>query len=184
MKAEIEELANSVIDLSQCFAIWFEIVNAENKDARESIIQNYQDFFTSISASALTTYCITVYRLYDKRADVNSIWTILDLLIQENPKLKSKLETQIQLNYRSIEKINILRHKVFGHRDISICPELIFKIVGITPDQMKKVVELSQALIGQLLEYKKIDTFDSYIKESKLREECSQDDVSRLFLAL
>jgi hypothetical protein len=183
-KVIVKELGDSVIDLTRCFTIWFEIVNAEKKAERESMVNDHADFFISTTESLLTSFCIITYRLYDKRNDVSSICKVLKLMEKVNPNLKSELEIEINSHSEVIEKIRRLRHKVFAHRDLAVSPVLIFKAVQLSPDQMKNLVALSQNIVGQLLELTGFDTCDNFISESKLREESSRDDITRIFKSL
>ena len=47
-------------------------------------------------------------------------------------------------------KVNILRNKAFGHRSVARTVEEVFSEAGVTPDELRGLVETSKKLLNKL----------------------------------
>jgi AbiU2 len=182
MNDHVLELGQSVVELSRHYAIWFELVDAEKKAARETVIRDHEDFYASTALAHFIAFCATTYQIYDKRSDVKSILgAVADV---NDPDLKRELEVQIQSNWAIIEKIRKLRNKVFGHRDRVLSPDKVFADAQITPEQMGQIIGYAQDQVGKLLEYHGKDTYENFKVEALRRESSAREDAARIFEVL
>ena len=149
---EIDEVKKQVIELGRCYALWWYFLEKSNASRYARVERHYPDFFITIADSLRTSFFVTAYRLFDKRTDVCSLALLVNRVDGSDPALRAMLRGKIAAIEDIIEnKVKVLRHKVFAHRDRSQPPEDWFAEAGISPKEMKAVVRTAQDIISTLV---------------------------------
>ena len=144
--------------------------------------RNYPDFFITLANSLRESFCITAYRLFDKREDVNSLPRLVKNLEASNPALATQLQGKM-IGVAGIidNKIKLLRHKVFANRDRSQSPESWFVDAGLTPREMKAVVRTAQEIVSAAAAAK---TKDDLERELRSYEDAVRSDAHNIMQLL
>ena len=86
----------------------------------------------------------------DVRPDVISIPRVLDAAQSVYPASVKEVKALLVPSNQIFERIALIRHKVYVHRDRSIGPEMIFREVSLTPELIGHCVELLQRVVDTL----------------------------------
>lgn len=184
MKAYATELAESVTELTRHYAIWHELVNAQERKQREAAVSEFSDFFASTALSHFMSFCTLTYQLYDTRKDVKSIVKILRELKRKDESLAASLEQEVESHSELIAKIRDIRSNVFAHRAKMLTPEEVYSRVNLTTNMLGEIIGLAQDQTGRILDAFGVDTYHEFIDEVNNREFCAREDVQRLFHVL
>jgi hypothetical protein len=149
---QIQDIVGQVTELTWSYAIWWELVNKENRPKFKFALGEYPNFFSAVVATMLASVCVIVRRLFDSRTDVLSIPSLVNSLQATHPQRAAALRTQIDGHSALIQKFTLLRHKVYAHRDGTLDPAAAFNQAQIKPKELREVVHLIQEITGALCE--------------------------------
>ncbi|WAC49314.1 hypothetical protein OVA03_05235 [Asticcacaulis sp. SL142] len=134
-----ERFRSAVITLNvanAAFDIWWFYKSAETRDF--NFAQKFPDFFRFDEENNFRSLIVSLYSLYDKRRDANSIKSIIrDLPANINLDISNKID---HLSGK-LQKIEHLRHNVIAHRNSSASYNAIYKKAKITPNDIKHVID-------------------------------------------
>ena len=146
----IEEALDQVTQLSRHYALWWYLRKKSNVALYRNVLMRYPEVFVTIADSLLESYCVGIYRLFDKRGDVISLIRLLEGLKKQNPAVARQLQKKIDTALDSLEKVRLLRHKIFGHRDRLLSPQDVFARVKLKPEEMQSLVDLAKEIVCAL----------------------------------
>jgi hypothetical protein len=68
-------------------------------------------------------------------------------------------------------KVNILRNKAFGHRSVAHTVEDVFRESGVTPNELRDLVEITKKLLNELTHAwnRSVHAFNLGVREDTLR---------------
>lgn len=96
---------------------------------------------------------MALYPLYETRRDTFNIPRLLNILAKENTVSAKALAnvTKLYTEAKALwPKVGILRNEAFGHRSNSHTIAQTFKEAGVTPNELKRLVELSKKLLSAI----------------------------------
>jgi len=98
---------------------------------------------------------VELYKLFETRKDTINFPRLIKLL-NENNLLAPDILKQIDAEKRSLKvlwkKIAILRSELFAHTSIDLSYSEVFKKAGITPNNIRELIERSKRFLNQISE--------------------------------
>lgn len=148
-------LANIITSASLHYDIWWVYKEKDSRAKYVDILNEYPDFFkTSLQAHFLSVV-VELYKLFETRKDTINFPGLIKLL-NENNLLAPDILKQIDAEKRSLKvlwkKIAILRSELFTHTSIDLSYSEVFKKAGITPNNIRELIERSKRFLNQISE--------------------------------
>src|SRR5579862_8455039 len=149
----INDLRHTVTVAGLNYEIWWNYKNDQMRPKYVEVMNRYHLFFSTSIHAHFVALLIALYRLYERRPDTYNIPSLLKRL-----KLESDFPATILHDLDLIHgearklwvKVNILRNKVFGHRSMMVSIDEAFKEAEVTPNELKRLVELTGELLNRL----------------------------------
>ena len=181
---QLDELVQSMMTARANYDIWWIYKNDTDRQKYINALNEFPEFFRVGIHAHFVAMIMALYKLYDKRADVISIPTLLTEAAKHS-WIPSQLISSITLKIDEIEvifkKLKTLRHKLFAHRDKNIDYKQLFADVAITYDEIRLFIDHTLCILNKLLYNKRrtnieFPTFaveDTYKLLETLRQICS-----------
>lgn len=147
-----KELTDTLVVASLNYDIWWVYREKNNREQYLDILKRYPRFFQTSIHAHFAALVIALYRLFDCSSTCN-IPDLFKSLTDENalePNTLNRIEENLSEAKRLWKKITIIRNNVFAHRSNEYSVEEFFKKAHITPDEMKRLMELSNILINDI----------------------------------
>ncbi len=149
----IFELQSTVITASSNYEIWWVYIGGETRRLYIDDMNDYVDFFRSSIHAHFVATVIALYRLYESRNDTYNIPRFL-YHCREKKLLDDTVIKNFEIEVRSVKpiwkKVNILRNKAFAHRTQELSLDDVFSEAGITPNQIRDLIENSKFFLNKL----------------------------------
>lgn len=150
---KLEELFQDTMRARDTYEAWWYMKNTDVRPTYVDTMNHYSEYFVVAVHSHFVAMLMTLFRLYDKSKDALSIPGLL-VSAQSEPRIPQEVaqraNAELELIEPVIKKIKLLRDKVFAHRDRSYTYERAFEEVGLTPDEVGKLTEVTLAIINSL----------------------------------
>jgi hypothetical protein len=146
----VDELAEAVADLSRHVAIWRFLIDPENHQRFDREFKDHHDFFEATYEAHFQAIIICTYQLMDAREDVVSLRAFLNLIRSSHPSLVAHIEGLIRGHQEIFDRLAVIRHKVFAHRDAKASPGLIFATSIVTPNSIDACIDTLRAAVNEL----------------------------------
>ena len=149
----IEELRHTAITAGFNYDIWWVYKGSDTRPKYTATMNRYNLFFQTSLHAHFIALLVELYRLYETRSDTFNIPSLLKLL--KTKKAMQPVELKL-LNerYAAVKplwlKVNILRNKAFGHRSSAHTVEQVFNEAGITPNELRQLVESTKELLNAI----------------------------------
>lgn len=184
-EAKVRELAGVVAELSQHYALWWELAHPEIRSKWKRQFDDHSDFFDSSARAHFQSFLMMSYQLLDKRSDVISIRILLDEIGVSHARLASESEAAITPHQEIFDRMSGIRSKVFAHRDSACGPDTIFALAALSPESMGACVDTLCRVMNDLYFalVPNAEEFEFY-EEATHRSNCARDDLHRILAAL
>ena len=152
-KKYVEELQHSVQTAALNFNIWWVYKSEATRPKYINELNRYPLFFQTSIHAHFVALLIALYGLYETRKDTYNIPDLLKKLRADSMLPTDTLDS-IQLIYDRAKpiwvKVSILRNDAFGHRSKAHTVEDVFKSAGVSPNELKLLVELTEELLNEV----------------------------------
>jgi hypothetical protein len=146
------EMVEQVIRLTQCHTIWWKISNKEDVKIYNEAFLEHLHFFEPVGHLLLWQGFFTVcYQLFDDHRDAKHILFRIEQLARTDALLANKLRKRIN-DFKVLNKIKTIRHKVSAHREKSRSPQKVVKDTALVVKELKEVVAFTQDIVSTLVE--------------------------------
>src|SRR5262249_48075630 len=137
-------------------------------------MNRYTMFFQTSIHAHFVALLVALYRLYEIRNNTYSIPSLLHLLRTNKAMDVGKLDYLDTLYAKAKPlwiKVSILRNKAFGHRSVAHTVEEVFREAGVSPNELRDLVEQTKALLNTLTQTLQgsVHTFNLGAKEDLVR---------------
>lgn len=133
------------------YEIWWVYKGADTRPEYVETMNRYTLFFQTSIHAHFVALLVELYRLYETRPDTYNIPGFLKLLADRNAVPADGLR-QLQEHYAEAKplwvKVSILRNKAFGHRSKAHEVSEVFAEAGVTPDELRRLVEVTRSLLN------------------------------------
>ena len=170
----IEELRHTAITAGFNYDIWWVYKGSDTRPKYTETMNRYNLFFQTSLHAHLIALLVELYRLYETRSDTFNIPSLLRLLKIMNAVPPAELKS-LNERYAAVKplwvKVNILRNKAFGHRSSAHTVEEVFNEAGVTPNELRQLVEAAKAILNTITQTiaNTTDAFNLEAREDTLR---------------
>ena len=150
---QLEIIKQELLDASLSYDCWWAIANKDAMIEHRDDLNHYNLFFQATRHAHLLTTVVTLYKLFEKNTGTVNLKNCLALAAKDS---RIKPDTLVEVDALRTEidpiwkKITILRSNVFSHRSIKLGRESALKKAGISPNEIKLLIENTQKLIYRL----------------------------------
>ncbi len=143
----ISELRQILLDAQHSFQIWWACSNRDDRQRYREALNKHSVFFAATLDAQFTVTMISLAKLYEEDAKTVNI---------ENALSGSRPELRKALGQRLIEakliwrKVAILRHNLYAHTNYKLGCDAAFLRADLTPDEIRKLVELSKQIVNEI----------------------------------
>lgn len=146
----VDELAEAVADLSRHVAIWRFLIDPENHKRFQREFREHHDFFEATCEAHFQAIIVNTYQLMDSRKDVVSLRAFLNRIRSSQTSLVAHVEALIQGHQEIFDRLAVIRHKVFAHRDAQASPGLVLATSIVTPNSIDACIDTLCAAVNDL----------------------------------
>jgi hypothetical protein len=154
LNERLDRVAQHVIRARLFLDLWFYF---EERGSRRRIIEtmeDYNEFFRFTPHAYLVSYVIYMAGVFDKREDTISFRPLFREM-KAGGHLKGQDVVKVVAllaEAKSIaDKVTVLRHKAFAHRDAHISYNDVFKMAAVKPDQLRDLTGIALKIANRLL---------------------------------
>lgn len=149
----ISELRHTVTVAGLNHDIWWVYKSKNTRPAYIETMNRYSLFFQTSIHAHFVALLVALYRLYETRDDTFNIPSLLKILKEQRALAEATLQL-LDGVYKEAKplwiKVSILRNKAFGHGSVAQTVEQVFNEAGVTPDELRDLVEMTQRLLNEL----------------------------------
>jgi hypothetical protein len=179
-KSAVREMVSEVIEFTRGYVVWRELMDRGNRDVREE----HPDFLLTVTNSFVQGFCVSTYQLFDRDSRTKSLSRLIGDLRSSDAALAQHLQSKITAQQAALQKLFRIRCNVYAHRNRSLGPEALFATVGLTPRQMRAVVDLAQDTVSDLGVASGLGAKDELERQFQSHEQWVLDDTRRVLRAL
>ena len=155
MSDEIERYVNELRHTATVawlnYEIWWVYKSTDTRPEYLDTMNRYTLFFQTSLSAHFVALLVDLYRLYETRKDTYNIPMFLELLRKQQAvhgDVMAKLE-QVYAKAKPLwVKVSVLRNKAFGHRSNAHSVSEVFAEAGVTPNELRNLVELTRDLLN------------------------------------
>ncbi len=184
MKSSVLELIERVIELARSYAIWWELVNVENRAQRERDIQAHEDFFGATAHAHFQAIVVVLYQLFDRNRTTKSIPNLLRRFEATDPGAVAKIKQDVAPHWLILKKVFDIRGNVYAHRNGSLSPEDVFARANLSANALGALVSVAEDAVATLGALASIDSREELIAEFERRADFARGDLRLVFVAL
>ncbi len=146
---QIEDLTNLVRVADFNFRLWWTYRNDTDFQKYRDAMNGYPLLFKVTWSAHFATMILALYALYETRDDSVNFGQVIQSF---PPDVREKLEATEQAP-RGLwkKKITILRNEVIAHLSKDVDRDENFRKAGVTPNELKRLVELSKELVNAIV---------------------------------
>lgn len=151
LSPHIDALRHSATVASLNCDIWWVYKSKEYRPVYVDTMNRYLGFFDTSLHAHFVALLVALYPMYETRRDTFNIPRLLKILERECqiPDTAFAKATALYAEAKPLWiKVGVLRNEAFGHRSDSRTIEEIFKKAGITPNQLRKLIEITKRLLN------------------------------------
>lgn len=150
----ISELRHTITVAGLNYEIWWVYKSKDTRPTYVETMNRYSLLFKTSIHAHFVALLVELYRLYETRDDTFNIPSLLKILKDQGQLPDATIELLDGIYKKEAKplwiKINILRNKAFGHRSVAHTVEEVFKEAGVTPDELRDLVEVTKKLLNEL----------------------------------
>lgn len=147
----VDALRHSAKVASLNYEIWWVYKSKEHHPVFVSMMNRYLGFFDTSLHAHFVALLVALYPMYEIRRDTFNIPRMLNI-IEKEQSISARAIAKANALYTEAKplwvKVGILRNNAFGHRSDSKAMEEIFKDADITPNQLKKLIDITKSLLN------------------------------------
>jgi HEPN superfamily AbiU2-like protein len=152
LETQLDRVAQHVIRARLFFDLWFYFESAETRPQIIDTMRDYNEFFRFTPHAYLVAYVIYIAGVFDGRGDTISLVHLPDRTKNAGYlKAQDAAEIEFATAKPIIDRVKILRHKAFAHRDAHISYNEVFQLAAVQPDQLRELTEVALKIANKLL---------------------------------
>lgn len=135
------------------YDIWWTYKSKKCRPMYVGTMNRYLGFFDTSLHAHFVALLVALYPLYETRRDTYNIPRLLKILGKEDAIGAEALASADRLYAEAKPlwvKVGVLRNKAFGHRSDSLTTDQIFKVAEVTPNDLKRLLDLTKKLLNSV----------------------------------
>lgn len=151
---KLDELFQELLRARDTYEAWWNLKNRKVRPKYVDTMNVYSEYFVVAVHSHFVAMLMALFRLFDTDKKALSIPTLL-ASIQSEPgfpaAVRTKVTAALERAQPSIDKVKLLRDKVFAHRDRSYSYERAFREAGLTANEVRRLTERTLRIVDDLM---------------------------------
>lgn len=154
LDVRLDRVAQHILRARLFFDLWFYFEGQDTRKAIFGTMDEYSEFFRFTPHAYLLSHVIYMAGVFDKRSDTI---TLIHLVaeVKKAGHLDNQVAATVDVLLREAsliaDKVTILRHKAFAHRDAHISYNDVFKMAAVKPDELRHLTDLALRIANKLL---------------------------------
>jgi hypothetical protein len=153
LETELDRVAQHVIRARLFFDLWYYFESAATGPKIIDTMRDYNEFFRFTPHAYFVAYVIYVAGVFDGHSDTISL-IHLSVRTKSAGHLKGREAEEVDALLTTakpiVDKVKILRHKAFAHRDARISYNEVFKLAAVKPDELRELTEVALKIANKL----------------------------------
>ena len=142
-----QELHNLVTNADLNFRIWWIYVNREDRAKYINTLNDYSLFFVTSKSAHFAAVIGDLCALYETRDDTVNVNRTLKMFPPEvAERVRSNLDEAVPI----WKKIYRIGKNIFHHRNLGLDSDAVLAQVRLTPDGIKRLIEVSKEIVNTL----------------------------------
>src|ERR1043166_5884530 len=154
LEERLERIGQHIVRAGLFLDLWFYFEEKESQDKIIETMRDYNEFFRFTPHAYLLSYVIYIAGAFDKREDTISFIPVVRAMKADghlSGEEGAKVDALLAEAKPIVEKVFILRHKAFAHRDADIPYNDVFKMAEVTPLQLRDLTKVALKIANRLL---------------------------------
>lgn len=151
-RAIIEKLNEEGLAARAHFQIWWALRNLALPDFYDAMNDySYVNFFHASNAGHYKLFFLALSKIFDRDARASGISNLREALRSEgHNSIADQLEKRLSPLTAVVARLMAIRNQTIVHNDRSLSPEKVYEINGITPDQVRDLINDTCATINEV----------------------------------
>lgn len=149
----IAELMQAVRDASLNYDIWWVCKARGSRERYIDAIRKYPVFFQTSIDAHFVALLVALYRIFENRRDTINVRRLITMVANAGalpPSKRSELDELHGAAKPLWKNVSIIRSEVFAHRTKNSTPEKSFARAGLSPNEIKSLIDLSKKIVNLL----------------------------------
>jgi hypothetical protein len=150
----LERLAQHVIRSRLFLDLWFYFEGADTRPNIIETMRDYNEFFRFTPHAYLVAYVIYIAGSFDTRRGTISFAHLVPQ-VKAAGHLEGRNAAEVDALMAQAQpvadKVRILRHRAFAHKDAHISYNDVFKLAAVKPDQLRELTDVALRIANRLL---------------------------------
>ena len=147
----LSELQHRVTVAWRNYEVWWIYKGQHTRPKFIEAMNQYSLFFETSIHAHFVALLMALYQMYETRPDTFNIPSLLSEL-ESNDKFDAATVAKLKMMHDAAKpvwvKVSILRNKAFGHRSMHTTTEKAFKEAGLTPNDLRSLIEQTRDLLN------------------------------------
>lgn len=143
---------NNVIRSRISWDLWWVQEGSDERPKNLEAMNRFPDFFRFDAHAHLVASISAAYRTHDKRRDVRSLHTLVEASrsgAEVSPGVADECAKLLGSVEELSKKLATLRNKAIAHTDLTRSYDEVFKAAGITPFQLRFLLEAALTIVNK-----------------------------------
>ncbi len=149
----IAELMQAVRDASLNYDIWWVCKAKGSRERYIDVIRKYPLFFQASIDAHFVALLVALYRIFETRRDTINVRRLITM-VENTGALPASKRSELDELHRAVKplwrKVSIIRSEVFAHRTRDSTPEKSFARAGLSPNEIKSLIDSSKKIVNLL----------------------------------
>ena len=151
---DFNRVKDAIVAASEHRSIHYVLTNADDRPEYANVMNRYLGFFRASISAHFTSLLLTLSKALEKNTESSvSIYSLVASAEKYNlvessalAEIKEELDNLDEL----VGKVRILRDKLFAHLQNGLNAEDVFRCAGITPNEIKRLIDLSIEILRKI----------------------------------
>lgn len=149
----IDELTEAVNDASLNYDIWWVYNAIGSRERYIDALRKYPLFFQASIDAHFIALLVALYRIFETRRDTINVSGLITM-VENAGALPVSERSELDKLHRAAKplwrKVSIIRSEIFAHRTKGSTPEKSFARAGLSPNEIKNLIDLSKKIVNLL----------------------------------
>lgn len=150
LNEQLDRVSQHVIRARLFLDLWSYFESADTRPQIIETMRDYNEFFRFTPHAYLLSYVIYMAGVFDRRDDTISFRPLVREM-KAAGHINGQVDALLSQAKPIADKVIILRHKAFAHRDAHISYNDVFKMADVMPVQLRDLTEVALKIANHLL---------------------------------
>ena len=159
---DTQEIIELAVRLTQCYKIWWMLMDKQNVEKYRKVRNEYKDFFEPLAHVLLWegffVICAQIFDRDSRGYRSKHIHALIAEVRLNNPTLATTLEAEVNKAKPLLETVRSVRNKISAHRQAGVSPEQELKLIEPKMRDLGEALQFAQEIVCKIAEALSIAT--------------------------